>query len=119
MRTNVKLTIALSFLVFGCVGFVSKAFANLYSTSSPRSFQTARTKDIYVRNCARCHGLDGRGQTEQGKKYDVPDLVEEAKNSSTAKISKIITKGKLDMPAFEEKLTKRQISALASYVRKL
>lgn len=119
MRRNLKLIIVLSFIVFGLAGFVSKAFANLYSTSSYKRFQTASTKDIYARNCARCHGLDGRGQTEQGKKYDVPDLVKEAKDSSRTKIGKIITNGKSDMPAFGKKLSKKQISALATYVRKL
>jgi mono/diheme cytochrome c family protein len=119
MRKNLKLFIVLSFALFGFVGFGPKTFANLYSASRFRSHQTAGTKDIYARNCARCHGLDGRGQTEQGRKYDVPNLVGEAKGFSSAKISRIITNGKQDMPAFGKKLTKKQISALTSFVKKL
>jgi mono/diheme cytochrome c family protein len=119
MRKNLKLVIVLSFIAFGFVGFVSKTFANLYSASGYKRYQSANTKDLYVRNCARCHGLDGRGQTNQGRKYNVPDLVEETKGASSAKITKIITNGRLDMPAFGKKLTKKQISVLASYVKKL
>ena len=119
MRTNLKLVIVVSFILLGLAGFVSKTFANLYLASTYMRVQRASTKDIYVRNCARCHGLDGRGQTDQGRKYDVPDLVDEAKELSSAKISKIITNGRLDMPAFGKKLTKKQISALVSYVKKL
>src|SRR5262249_49835539 len=119
MRKNLKLVIVLSFIAFGFVGLVSKTFANLYSTSSQKRRPTASTKGIFAHNCARCHGLDGRGQTEQGRKYDVPDLVTEAKRVSSAKIVKTITNGRLDMPAFGRKLTKKQIAALASYVKKL
>ena len=119
MRKNFKLVIVLSFVALGFEGLVSKTFANFYAASNGRSIQTASTKDVYLQNCARCHGVDGRGQTEQGRKYDVPNLVEETKGSSSAKIGRIITNGKLDMPAFGKKLTKRQITALASYVKKL
>jgi mono/diheme cytochrome c family protein len=119
MRKNLKLVIVLSFVALGFVGFVSKTFANLYSTSSYKRLQTASTKNIFISNCARCHGPDGRGQTEQGRKYDVPNLVEETKGASNAKLNRIITNGKQDMPAFGKKLTKRQIAALASYVKKL
>lgn len=119
MGKDLKLVIVLSFIAFGFVGFVSKTFANLYSTSSYKRYQSTSTKDLYVRNCARCHGLDGRGQTDQGRKYNVPDLVEETKGVSSAKITRIIKSGKLDMPAFGKKLTKKQISVLASYVKKL
>ena len=81
--------------------------------------QAVRTRDLFARNCARCHGMDGRGETDQGRKYDVPDLTEEVRYASTAKISRIITNGKQEMPAFGKKLTKKQISALTAYVRKL
>jgi mono/diheme cytochrome c family protein len=119
MRKNLKLVIILSFVVLGFAGFVSKTFANFYSTPANNGVQLRGTKDVFIHNCARCHGLDGRGQTDQGRKYDVPNLVKEAKGASSAKLGKIITNGKLDMPAFGKKLTKKQISALAAYVKKL
>ena len=109
----------LCFVVVGVIGFASKAFANLCSVPSNPSIQKTSARDQYIRNCARCHGVDGRGQTDQGRKYDVPDLVEESKQTSSAKISKIIANGKLEMPAFGKKLSKKQIAALASYIKKL
>jgi len=98
---------------------MSTAFASFGRAANEPDKQTAGTKNLYVSNCARCHGSDGRGQTEQGRKYDVPDLVVEAKHASSSKLKRIITNGKEDMPAFGKKLTKNQINALASYVRKL
>lgn len=76
-------------------------------------------KDVYVQNCARCHGPDGHGQTEQGRKYNVPDLAKEAKGASSSKMIRIITNGRQDMPAFGKKLTKKQIMSLTAYVKKL
>jgi len=116
---KLKLVVVLCCVAIGVFGSVSKTFASFSLVSNAKSKQAARTRDLYLSNCARCHGPDGRGQTPQGRKYDVPDLVVEAKDRSASKLTRIITNGKEDMPAFGKKLTKRQIAALASFVRKL
>jgi len=116
MLIKVKLVVVVCCLAVG----VSTAFASLGRAAvAQQGKQSASTKNLYLTNCARCHGPDGRGQTEQGKKLDVPDLVIEAKHNSTSRLTRIVTNGKQDMPAFGKKLTKSQINALASYVRKL
>jgi cbb3-type cytochrome c oxidase subunit III len=119
MLRKLKFVVFLSFFAFAVFGLGSRSFANLLSPSRPTGEQTATTREVFSRNCARCHGLDGKGQTEQGRKYDVPDLTTELKQASSAKIVRVITHGKLDMPAFGKKLTKKQIKALASYVKRL
>jgi mono/diheme cytochrome c family protein len=116
---KLKLVVVLCCVAIGVFGSVSKTFANLDKKSGAQSKPTVSTRELYLNNCARCHGPDGRGQTPQGRKYEVPDLVVEAKDHSASKLTRVITNGKEDMPAFGKKLTRRQITALASYVRKL
>jgi len=121
MRTRLKIAIFLAFCAIAFV-FAASGAAHAYlphdenssaeSSSSPRS--------LFIQNCARCHGADGRAQTRLGKKLEADDLTtEDVKNMSTAKIERVITNGRLDMPAFRRKLTRQQISQIAGYVRTL
>ena len=74
---------------------------------------------IYKRQCARCHGENGKGDTQEGKKLKTPDLGSaEVQNKSDAELAKIITDGKGKMPKFGSKLTKVQISDLVTYIRR-
>ena len=119
MKRSLKLLVVLCFVSFGAFGLVTSAVANRNSGNGQKSSRAESTKDIYLQNCARCHGVDGHGQTEQGRKYNVPDLPKETKYASSGKITRIITNGRQDMPAFGKKLTKKQIAALGAYVKKL
>jgi len=118
MRKYLKSFVVLAFAVFVVFGLVSRTFGYL-SPAQTGKVQAVTTKDIYFRNCARCHGVDGKGDTDLGRKFDIPDLVLEAKRMDSSRIKRMIANGKQDMPAFGKKLTKKQISALASYVKKL
>ena len=72
-------------------------------------------------HCSVCHGDNGKGQTEEGKKKKARDLTN-AKWQDTiddARIVKSITKGHDEMPAFGKKLTEPEIKALAAEVRSL
>jgi mono/diheme cytochrome c family protein len=118
MQKNLKFIAAVAFAFLGIVVFVSQTFAR-FDPLTGADHQAAAIREIYVNNCARCHGVDGKGQTDLGRKYDVPDLTGDGKNTSKARIVRIIKNGKQDMPSFGKKLTKRQIDALASFVRRL
>ena len=74
---------------------------------------------LYVSNCARCHGANGKGQTALGQSLDVPDLTATAKGMSVSRIKNIIVKGKGSMPAFGKKLKAADVTALTKYVRSL
>lgn len=74
-------------------------------------------RDLYMRNCARCHGADGKSQNELGQTLDAPDLT--ARKAGKKRIISIITNGEGAMPGFGKKLKKTEISALAAYVRSL
>ena len=72
-------------------------------------------------HCSVCHGDNGKGQTEEGRKKKARDLTN-AKWQDTiddARIVKSITKGHDEMPAFGKKLTEPEIKALAAEVRSL
>jgi cytochrome c6 len=72
---------------------------------------------IYVKNCARCHGADGKAQGELGRSLDTPDLTQG--RPSTGRIISVVKNGDGSMPAFSKKLTAKQISAVASYTKTL
>ena len=81
---------------------------------------SAKPDAVYRQNCARCHGADGRGETPLGKIYNAPNFAdaEWQKRFNNKELNALITHGKGGMPAFDKKLTKKQISALVTYVRR-
>ena len=92
----------------------------------PRSTKTtsARAEDLYRRNCARCHGAEGRGDSPLGKTHNAPDFTDadwwqkHSDITSSKRLAAIINHGKGGMPAFGKKLTRTEINLLVSYVRK-
>ncbi len=90
---------------------------------SPRVSTTA-VGDLFRTNCARCHGADGRGDTPLGETYNAPDFTDakwwrlNASTTTRAKLLSVVTHGKGEMPAFEKKLTRRQIESLVDYIRR-
>lgn len=122
MQNTLKTFLVLTFAAFGAFFvFSSGAKADFYSADSFAADAGPKTapKDLYVRNCARCHGADGKGETEVGRNLDVPDLSIVGPRMSAAKISGVVKNGKGEMPAYGKKLTKSQIAGIAGYVRKL
>lgn len=118
MQKSLKLAAVIMFLTVGFFVFtshetqVSAASANFAGEASPRS--------LYVSNCSRCHGTNGKSQTKEGKKTEADDLTSgDVKGISEAKMTRVITNGKGKMPAFGKKMTAAQISQVAGYVRGL
>ena len=81
-------------------------------------------KETWDKNCAKCHGNDGKGDTKMGKKLEVKDYTD-AKVQAAMKddeMAKTIKEGKKDgdktkMKAFTE-LSDSDIKGLVDYVRK-
>lgn len=122
MQNILKTCLILVFAALGALVLSSGARANFERADllagNAVDIKTA-PKDLYVRNCARCHGADGAGQTDTGRKLDVPDLSISGSKTSAAKIARVIAVGEGEMPAFGKKLSKKQIASIAAYVRKL
>jgi cytochrome c6 len=79
------------------------------------SLTTETQNKLYVSNCARCHGSDGKGNTQLGQEMGVPDLT--TSRLGSARVRQIISKGDGDMPAFGKKLKAAQINSLVNTVR--
>jgi len=85
-----------------------------------------KTERTWKAKCASCHGVDGKGQTEQGQKMKVADLSSAAwqKSQTDAQIKTVIENGTKnaaggEMDPYKEKLDGEQIDALVAYVRSL
>lgn len=82
--------------------------------------ELARAKVLFRGKCARCHGVNGRGQTALGEMLGVPDFTNRKwwrDQGNDDDHIESIRNGNGDMPAFGKKLTKPEISLLAEYVR--
>ena len=85
---------------------------------------TARVKvdELFNRNCARCHGADGRGDTPSGHLFKSPDFTDSQwwqKNAtSPTALRGVVVRGKGSMPAFGKKLTRTEINLLVDRIRK-
>lgn len=121
MLTGLKMALLLTFCAIAFVFVVSGAARAYLPPADDSSNETASSpRSLYVQNCARCHGADGRAETRLGKKLEAADLTsEDVQGMSAAKITRAITNGRPDMPAFRKKLTRQQIAQIAGYVRSL
>lgn len=114
----------ISKVIFVMIFFVVVALIFTQNTSAGFSAEnpfvedaTVSPKTLYIRNCARCHGADGKSQTELGQTLEATDLT--AKKMSIKRNVQVITNGVGGMPAFKKKLKKTEIISLANYVRSL
>ena len=88
-----------------------------------------KSEKLWKAKCASCHGVDGKGKTEQGLKVDLPDISVpgwQTKNAD-AQIRQKITEGsikekgavKLEMDPYKDKLQPEQVDGLIAFIRTL
>jgi mono/diheme cytochrome c family protein len=88
-----------------------------------KTSRAKRVDELFNRNCARCHGADGRSDTPQGRLFLAPDFTDAgwwSKNSKTTNskaLRSVIVRGKAAMPAFGKKLTRSDIDLLVERIR--
>jgi mono/diheme cytochrome c family protein len=82
---------------------------------------TRSAATLYSRNCASCHGRDGRAKTVKAKKNHARDLADsEWQNRvSDERIFNSIMNGKGKMPGYAKKLSESETDSLVNYVRSL
>jgi cytochrome c553 len=92
--------------------------------SGTTSLLAADAKENYTKECAKCHGADGKGQTKMGKQsgakdYTDPKVQAEMDDTRAAKQIKEGMKenGKEKMKAYAEKFSDDEIKALIAHMR--
>ena len=118
MQKILKTVVLVVFMLMGVAVFSSRTNAVL-SDEHKISSDNNSARDLYQKNCARCHGADGKSDTELGRLYDSPDLTRDTKRMSQKQMTRLISNGKGGMPAFKKKLNSKEIASLVNYVRSL
>ena len=77
-------------------------------------------RQVYAKNCASCHGTDGKGNTKVEKmlKARIPPLANAA-TKADAGLLKLVSEGKKPMPAFATRLSKDELEAVVHFVKGL
>jgi mono/diheme cytochrome c family protein len=96
-----------------CAGAIQHRFNEVEVSTAESEFTASQA--IYSRNCAECHGSDGRARTAKGKRAGATDLTSDW-NTDEARGIRIITNGKDEMPSFKKKLTAAEIRSVWNYV---
>jgi len=77
-------------------------------------------REIFLANCANCHGRNADGDTPAGRAWHVPDLHSTpAQSLSDQQLLQIIRLGKGKMPAWNALLSPVEMAHLLAYVRTL
>ncbi len=120
MNRILKISSIVLFLVTVAFMFSLKTQAVFNNESDIIEQNKSSIKNIYLNNCARCHGADGKGETELGRLYAAKNLTDrKVKKMSRKKVSLIIQNGYGSMPSFKKKLSSKDVSGLVNYIRTL
>jgi mono/diheme cytochrome c family protein len=85
-------------------------------------------KELFAKaKCIKCHGEDGKGDTEKGQELQAPDFTSPSFQRATTDVhmTDVILNGSRDrdrkvlMPAYRDKLSVRDVQVLVGYVRSL
>ena len=104
---------------------LAKALASSNEAMSTNLLAEQRTaKSLYRKQCASCHGPDGRAQTSKGKFSHARDL-SDAKwqdDVTDERIFNSIMNGRSvrgNMPAFSDRFSEAEVNLLVKFVREL
>ena len=99
--------------------------ANVIIFFAAAAIQAAPVAENWENLCAKCHGMDGKGQTKVGKKLGMKDYTDAKVQAQfkDADISKVISDGVSDggkekMKAFKGELSTAEVTDLVAYIRK-
>src|SRR5215510_2858436 len=125
MNQGVRLRGFITLVLIAAVLFqinLTDSRATLRQKRSAAKSGGTRVADLFRNNCARCHGVDGAGNTPLGHTYKTPDFTDpdwwrkHSNITSTSSLIGIVSKGKGGMPAFGKKLTRTEIRQLVAHV---
>lgn len=107
----------------GAVGLMRPPVPRVISLDSDRMRQELTAQETYRRQCAACHGVEGRGDGRAARRYNPrpPDFTapEGVAKLSDDEVIQVIMNGRSSMPSFKDVLSEEAIVLLISYVRDL
>lgn len=108
--------------VLGWAGLAAPAAAEIRTAraSSPSAAATGIAQSaasLFNTHCAKCHGTDGKAQTQQGKATGARDFNSPRWKARTSveEAAAAIRDGYEEMPSYKKRFTAAQIQALAEY----
>ena len=108
MTRMLSMIVGLSYVV--ALAFVGPAGARTRHGRAGQSSHQGSGRQVFMRNCARCHGASGQGKNG-------PQLA--GKSLGQDAIEEKVTDGGGKMPSFKKQLSSDQIKAVAAYVQSL
>lgn len=108
-------------LIVVLIAAIGGVFASRAGGREPLTPGARSAAELYSKNCASCHGRDGRAKTFKAKLNHARNLSdpEWQDRVSDERIFNSIMNGKGKMPAFGKKLSEQEINSLVPYVRGL
>ncbi len=130
MRTTTRIGAWVSAALMGAALVSAPAFAGdeapekpAPATEKPAEAPAADGKAVFVDQCAKCHGEDGKGQTKMGQKFKIPDMTTSdwQGRHSFERVLEIVRDGIADtkMKAYGKKLSAEQLDAVSKFVKAL
>ena len=117
MRRSV-VNVAMRIATITCLAIL--LLANTVGASSAPNEASEPAQTVFKQRCSRCHGEDGRGDTDTGKSLKVKNLRSAAvQRLSNKELASVIKGGKSNMPPFKYVMSDEEINSLVAYVRSL
>ena len=111
-------------LIVSAAGVVFLLALAAHSFGSPLPSGSQKDSDasaLFAKNCATCHGKDGKAKTFKAKFNHARNLTDSEWQASVTdeRLLNSITNGRGHMPAWGKKLSEAEINSLVAYVRQL
>ena len=105
------------------IGAVALLPLFLFAISQSAAAQTGNAEEgrrLFEQNCAKCHGIDGSGNTPVGKAVGAKDLrAPEAQKMSDDQIYNQIDKGNGNMPSLADAINRAKADQMSMKVKDL
>jgi mono/diheme cytochrome c family protein len=116
--------ITLALLFIGCTETApptNSATTTVAASPAKPVDEFASARANFQKHCAACHGENGEGGLAKvdNKRIKVPSLkAEHAIKHTDEQLTKMVTNGEEEMPAFKDKLKQEEIAEMVRFVRK-
>lgn len=118
MQKILKIVVVIVFLTGGIFAYAMQtSYAEISAEKNLTKIENNSSRNLYANNCARCHGANGKGDTELGRLYGATDLTtRKVQKMSRKRMARIIKNGATGMPGFSKKLNDKEINSVVNYV---